>query len=590
MAISLLLISVLSISSIFVAANDDQSYLFTIGADDSCTSCYEIEGSTSLLDNPWLSESGLIIKKESLAKRGPIGVLHPGLDLKKVLKKEPKSISRPEGKMGPGGGGHNSTEEANLISVLITKKKPHPKEGAGAGHANETVAMEMELSVQLEYYLVGAKPGSHDIFKEPPHSHKKGEKIGDERPPLLVKKMKGPCKPRPGHKDCEEGGGGGGGEFNLTGNATTMLSEIELYYDSVMPSIGMYGAENSWWRSDGAGTFFEISDVYNQDVFYSGTLCPGSESGDACGMELQEGFYVYHVYGAEDPNKDSIAWNFCSTHGGAESDLLIYVSSSGECSPMSISVTPSSLSDSRHYFVLNGVIELSGYFTQHIDNDDKQILMSSLLYESRQLMTSASYNSFHDWVRSVVVYQSNVNAQGGEQEVLGQISFFMAVTAEDFGVFDMDQSKQMFMLEVLSAALESSMESNDFVNNILNVDQYSSYTVTDNLAQVMSARLVSLSVLTSEEKELSQKASANFGKLYSQMSVSVDAEVEELEKVFGGAMQSGLLVGAVIAVALVAGVAWFVNRGSSYSVVHGQDEELKIIPCTVPRSNLHESI
>jgi len=556
-------------STSFHAKSDDYSYysednLYAIVSDDTCTACYEIEGYSRGMGSPWLTESGLAMKVHSEAKKGPVNVLHPGLDLKQVLKKEPKEapVKPVPAEPAPGSpstpisikGGFNSTEVAEKRKILIVKKKPVKPEPAGKSAPNINVTLS---SYDLEYFLVKPAPGGRDIFATPhPKPVVVGKKIPGPSPsaPIKIdakeKKHLPPvkCKKIGPGADCEEAGGV---------NATA--TEYDSTYDYMASSVGLYGTDNTWWRSDGLGTFFELSDVYNENIYYSGTLCPESDSGDACGMALGEGFYVFHVYGAEDPNKDSIAWNFCGTHGGAETDLLVYISSDGDCSPMSMATSAESVPDTRSYMVLNGQIELTGYFSDSFNWEDKKVLMSSLLYQSRELMTMSSFQSFQEWLRSVVVY--NVKETGRDGDVVtNEVSFFMAVVAEDFGVYDVDQGKKLFLLDVMSAALQTSIESYDFLYNIFNVDQFSSKSITDNLAGVYDAKFISMSILSSQDAVLSK--AEKYGGLFTHVSDSIEVEASHFSAILSRSISLPAVAGVAVVALMLVGVAWLYTNKS----------------------------
>jgi len=448
-------------------------------------------------------------------------------------------------------------KDNSTASVVVTKKKPMPKEVLV--DLNITVPIGKKPPLEVEKFIIGKKKPDQnkDIFKQAPQACEIRGKPDDCRPPLIVKKVIGPGGPA--------GGKSGPSKVNET------MSYFDLTMDYEDSSVKMYGTEGSWWRSDGMGTYFELSEVYNNDVLYSGTLCPNSDSeGDSCGMQLSEGYYVFHVYGAEDPNKNSIAWNFCGIDGGAESDLLIYINSNGECSPMSLKVAPESVSSARNFVVMKGSIELTGWYTESLNEDDGRVLMSSMLYESRQLMTTASSDSFKDWMRSIVI-SSMHETYRDEYAVSNQVDFFMAMIPGDFGIYDVTEDTKSFMLDVMSATIESSIQSSEFVYNMYNVDKYSSYDLSDNLAYTTAVKLVSLELLGSQKDETTANNlfSREYGLLIKE---SLEEEVGVLSQLFGEMSQSNVVAG-VVAVALLAGISFFVVQGRQVSGATAEDSE-----------------
>jgi len=576
--------------------------LFTIDSDDSCTPCYQIEGSSAGLQSPWLSQSEMALKSLSLGKRGPIGVLHPGLDLKTVLKKEPKEVPappkpEPESQPSPDTPDSPNTPDSpkspespaapksvkvppskavkdnSTATVVVTKKKPMPKEVLV--DLNITVPSGKKPPLEVEKFIIGKKKPDQnkDIFKQAPQTCEIRGKPDDCRPPLVVKKIIGPGGPA--------GGKSGPSKINET------MSYFDLTMDYEDSSVKMYGAEGSWWRSDGMGTYFELSEVYNNDVLYSGTLCPNSDSeGDSCGMQLSEGYYVFHVYGTEDPNKNSVAWNFCGIDGGAESDLLIYINSNGDCSPMSLKVAPESVSNARNFVVMKGSMELTGWYTESLNEYDARVLMSSMLYESRQLMTTASSDSFKDWVRSIVV-SSMHETYRDEYAVSNQVDFFMAMIPGDFGVYDVTADTKSFMLDVMSATIESSIQSSEFIYNMYNVDKYSSYDLSDNLAYTTAVKLVSLELLGSQKDEAT--ATNLFSREYGLfIKESLEEEVGALSQLYGEMSQSNVVAG-VVAVALLAGISFFVVQRKLVPEATAEDSEA-VAPLKKSIQNIHTSM
>jgi len=107
-----------------------------------------------------------------------------------------------------------------------------------------------------------------------------------------------------------------------TGATTDLIKEMALH-----------GHDNTWFRENGHGTTYEITDLVGSKVFFAGQLCSGEEGGSSCAIVLPAGQYLWRVNGALDPHKDSIAWTFCDSQGGVQTELLFEINDDGNCIP-----------------------------------------------------------------------------------------------------------------------------------------------------------------------------------------------------------------------------------------------------------------
>jgi hypothetical protein len=110
------------------------------------------------------------------------------------------------------------------------------------------------------------------------------------------------------------------------------------------PGLSLTGYDYTWFRSDGLGTFYTISDENGYFRYKYGTVCSKNDTVDihhvtqeygeeniGCVLGLSEGTYMFRVTGAEDPHHQSVQWEFCNTHGDAQNELIFSIGEGGEC-------------------------------------------------------------------------------------------------------------------------------------------------------------------------------------------------------------------------------------------------------------------
>eukprot|EP00607_Mallomonas_marina_P002829 CAMPEP_0182428950 /NCGR_PEP_ID=MMETSP1167-20130531/24900_1 /TAXON_ID=2988 /ORGANISM="Mallomonas Sp, Strain CCMP3275" /LENGTH=870 /DNA_ID=CAMNT_0024612197 /DNA_START=370 /DNA_END=2985 /DNA_ORIENTATION=+ len=117
--------------------------------------------------------------------------------------------------------------------------------------------------------------------------------------------------------------------------------------DVLLPRVNLKGHEDIWFRSDGLGTFYTISDTSGQERYRYGTMCgnvsrPGynakyeEDENIGCVLGFAPGTYTFRVTGAEDPHKEEVEWTFCQVHGDAQDELVFKITSGCECEPVYI--------------------------------------------------------------------------------------------------------------------------------------------------------------------------------------------------------------------------------------------------------------
>ena len=141
----------------------------------------------------------------------------------------------------------------------------------------------------------------------------------------------------------------------LSGNRALVSMSAEWYLggdsfhlsDMLLPGVSLHGHNNTWFRSDGLGTFYTISDTDGQVRYNEGTMCAPPDGGYqyvhysedenmGCVLGLPPGVYKFRVTGAEDPNKESVGWTFCGATGEAQQELLFEITDDCECEPLEL--------------------------------------------------------------------------------------------------------------------------------------------------------------------------------------------------------------------------------------------------------------
>lgn len=81
---------------------------------------------------------------------------------------------------------------------------------------------------------------------------------------------------------------------------------------------------SGWFRSDGSGTYYYISDVHGERLFTFGSLCEDVISKE-CPQALEDGHYLLRVGGGTDAGAGDHMWKFCGRTGGTQMQLEFIV-------------------------------------------------------------------------------------------------------------------------------------------------------------------------------------------------------------------------------------------------------------------------
>eukprot|EP01041_Mallomonas_annulata_P002432 gene2432-4722_t len=160
--------------------------------------------------------------------------------------------------------------------------------------------------------------------------------------------------------------------------ADNMLSSImdDLY------GMYLYGYRNTWYDRNSHSTIYEITDEEDSIQFYVGQLCHGGYGGEHCSINLPVGRYKWRVFGAENPHRDRIQWEYCGRHGGAESSMYFQVLETGACVARGhINVThatPTTMPTTTTTSIVNNAVSQS-QSQQGSDEINEQLRDSSLL-------------------------------------------------------------------------------------------------------------------------------------------------------------------------------------------------------------------
>eukprot|EP01041_Mallomonas_annulata_P009996 gene9996-20794_t len=248
-------------------------------------------------------------------------------------------------------------------------------------------------------------------------------------------------------------------------NDSVSITQNKLQHvpEDNVTEMALYGFENTWFRSDGFGTTYEITDLTGSKVYFAGQLCSGDTGGLPCAISLEPGKYIWRVNGALDVHRDDIAWFFCDTQGGARSELFITIDESGKCIPgerkysndedidhddndndndIQEGYQPSSLlQSSSRIILLQGSFDLEGLSSQQLSDHEKTLLEYFIAAQFNELK-SMNYNNnnngngngeeeveekakIHSW-QEVVPY-SYYNHEKGESVVIDRVTFTIPI-------------------------------------------------------------------------------------------------------------------------------------------------------------------
>jgi len=310
-----------------------------------------------------------------------------------------------------------------------------------------------------------------------------------------------------------------------TGATTDLIKEMALH-----------GHDNTWFRENGHGTTYEITDLVGSKVFFAGQLCSGEEGGSSCAIVLPAGQYLWRVNGALDPHKDSIAWTFCDSQGGVQTELLFEINEDGNCIPGQLSfaldgdVAESMVQQASSGvrlldgdedgpapslpLVLQGAIDLTGLNSVIITEDEKHAferLLTAQLLEARTAGFGAVEHTakLSSWqaVAPETFYRrggkGEVKLMGACDELVDRVTFSIPI---DRNAFPTPRSKipsasspsfaehDAHLLKSFKRYLSIALESGAFLAKIHQRDN-------SNLNLITKARLVELEVVSDMDWE-----------------------------------------------------------------------------------------
>eukprot|EP01041_Mallomonas_annulata_P004690 gene4690-9298_t len=285
-------------------------------------------------------------------------------------------------------------------------------------------------------------------------------------------------------------------------SSTTVSSSRKLLNDIYL--IG--GTENTWFNSDdnGFSTTYEILDISRTTQYYSGQLCNDAQAGgSSCSVALPAGQYVWRVNGALSTSKDQIAWQYCGVHGGAATELVFTIDSSGKCVPDQWTSAASSSSDeissdgssNQAVYTLQGSFLATGITVQNISDSAIKILGSAIAMEcmnSHNMIVMTDTNVF------ILSYESLHNLQYVTSEnteytdTTKEFTFNIELSQTVYNTLKNDGETLNDVIQNIRTNLRNSMESGSFVSDVL---QKSSNENEDSLQTLETVQLMKLNLL-----------------------------------------------------------------------------------------------
>ena len=230
----------------------------------------------------------------------------------------------------------------------------------------------------------------------------------------------------------------------------------------LMSEMKLYGHDDNWFRSDGLGTTYEITDISGSKIFYAGQLCGKDQGGSECDIDLPEGSYIWRVNGALDPNRDEIAWFFCDSQGGARTELLFDVDNNNHCIPVhkrfsndkedefnpdDVDVIHNErnldkkdeINEDKHIVLLQGSIDLIGLNSLQLSDHDRSLLehfITSQFHELKVTPPHFSTDSFDETAHIVqwqeVVLDSYYRTGRGDHPVIDRVTFNIPIHVDTY--------------------------------------------------------------------------------------------------------------------------------------------------------------
>ena len=282
------------------------------------------------------------------------------------------------------------------------------------------------------------------------------------------------------------------------------LSEMSAA-STVSEIVGMTGV---WFYSNGLGTTYQITDNDGRDVLYLGTLCQDAQvnmySGGKCNINLNPGCYIFRVDGAFDPDIDRIAWNFCGTNGGAQTQLNFCVEKNLQCKATSTSTFEEMCRDmvtdlSSTTLSISGTFHLGGMKVAELTEKDTLAIQNALIKEFSDASDSPNKKGVVEisklsWERAdphVSELSDDTTRRLDYSGFTTSITFEVKLLAERFGINTIDDTGMKKLHHHMNNYLSKSMSTGIFTTKLV----HAANTVkSKNLESVLFAKLRSLKV------------------------------------------------------------------------------------------------
>eukprot|EP00607_Mallomonas_marina_P007354 CAMPEP_0182420370 /NCGR_PEP_ID=MMETSP1167-20130531/5123_1 /TAXON_ID=2988 /ORGANISM="Mallomonas Sp, Strain CCMP3275" /LENGTH=310 /DNA_ID=CAMNT_0024596233 /DNA_START=335 /DNA_END=1267 /DNA_ORIENTATION=- len=226
----------------------------------------------------------------------------------------------------------------------------------------------------------------------------------------------------------------------------------------------LYGYNDLWSSWSGYGTVFDVSSLDGSVRYFSGGLCGRKEGYDLCDISsLEEGAYVWRVTGLQDEHREDIAWTFCGIQGGAITEVMFQITSTGACVPLSTTIADLTVSYSL-IFETKYDDNNSSEGTSYQENDENENVVSA--YQANDDYDPDEDHSYYKEAMDDLV-QSNQTRESNDNST--------------------------------SYSLERSDSSNDDISNVENSPSYSGYPADihegDKLVPILSLMMAGVGSL-----------------------------------------------------------------------------------------------
>ena len=234
---------------------------------------------------------------------------------------------------------------------------------------------------------------------------------------------------------------------------------------------------NGWFRADGKGTSYYISDTEGRDLVSSGTLC-GDRFGYRCWQPLWDGTYVLRVGGALDADADNHIWSFCGKTGGAQVQLVFQISD-GTCTPIVSFSKNQYCSENGIKTRFRGRLVLRG-----MDND-------TVLTANDMLLLDQTIASLSTLLKASDVHVDDVTFSG---VLNGHVVTFTVTVPSSSGFDGRDFEELESLTQTLTSSLDNGLHNHHFVTALTDSSD-TSITDSGTLLGVTSVHLIDISLL-----------------------------------------------------------------------------------------------